>query len=111
VNWPARIIGPIARAGLTPAPLTGPLITMATARTAPMAMAAMPRGTRVSVATATTTRTSTKVATASAARTRPAETPAAGAGAPRAAIDLAWSPYKTQVTAAAAVAPANWAMT
>ena len=40
---PARIIGPIARAGLTPAPLTGPL----------------------------TTRTGTKVTTASAASTRP----------------------------------------
>ena len=47
-NCPVRIIGPIARAGLTPAPLTGPLITMATARAAPIAMAAMPRGTRVS---------------------------------------------------------------
>jgi hypothetical protein len=34
MNWPARIIGPIARAGLTPAPLTVPLITMATARAA-----------------------------------------------------------------------------
>src|SRR5271156_575961 len=110
-NWPVRIIGPIARAGLTPAPLTGPLITMATARAAPMAMAAMPRGTRVSVATATTTRTSTKVTTASAARTRPAGNPAAGGGAPRRAIDRAWSPYKPQVTAAAAVAPANWATT
>jgi hypothetical protein len=31
-NWPARIIGAIARAGLTPAPMTGPTITMATAR-------------------------------------------------------------------------------
>jgi hypothetical protein len=76
-----------------------------------MAMAAMPRGTRLSVATATTTRTSTKVTTASAARTRPADTPAAGAGAPRAAIDRAWSPYRPQVTAAAAVAPATWART
>ncbi len=88
-NWPARIIGPIARAGLTSAPLTGPLISMATASAAPMAMAAMPPGTRVSVATATTTRTSTNVTMASAAATRPAETPAAGAVAPRWAIDLA----------------------
>ncbi len=54
-----------------------------------MAMAAMPRGTRLSVATATTTRTSTKVTTASAAATHPAETPAAGIVAPRRAIDLA----------------------
>jgi hypothetical protein len=59
---------------------------MATARAAPMATAATPRGTRLSVATATTTRTSTKAATASAATTRPAETPAAGVVAPRRAI-------------------------
>ena len=34
---------------MTPAPLIGPLITMATASAAPMAMAAMPRGTQVPV--------------------------------------------------------------
>jgi DNA-binding CsgD family transcriptional regulator len=38
-NWPARIIGPIARAGLTPAPLIGPLITMATALPEPLSQA------------------------------------------------------------------------
>ena len=111
MSWPARIIGPIARAGLTPAPLTGPLTTMATASAAPMATAATPRGTWVSVATATTTTTSTKVTTASAASTHPAETPAAGTGAPRAAMARAWFPYRPHVTAAAAVAPANWART
>ena len=83
---------------------------MATASAAPMAVAAMPRGTRGSVATATTTRTSTKVTTASAASTRPADTPAAGTVATRWAMARAWSPYRPQVTAAAVIAPANWAM-
>ena len=39
------------------------------------------------------------------------ETPAAGAVAPRWAIVRAWSPYRPQVTVAAAVAPATWART
>jgi hypothetical protein len=40
--------------------------------------------------------------------TGPLITMAAGAGA---AIDRAWFPYGPQVTAAAVIAPANWART
>jgi hypothetical protein len=37
----------MALAGFTPAPLMGPLMRMAAASAAPMAMAAAPRGTRL----------------------------------------------------------------
>ena len=64
-------MGPMALAGFTPAPLMGPLMRMAAASAAPMATAAAPRGTLLSVVTAVITRTGTKVTTASEAKTRP----------------------------------------
>ena len=57
------------------------------------------------------TRISTNVTTASAAKTRPGPAPAAGYVAPSRARDRARLPYKSQMTAAAPIAPANWAGT
>src|SRR5260370_34861924 len=54
-------MGPMALAGFTPAPLRGPLMRMAAASVDPMAMAATPFGTRLSVVTEMITRTSANV--------------------------------------------------
>jgi hypothetical protein len=92
VNFPATIIGPMARAGFTPAPVSGPLMRMAAASAKPMAKAARPAGTLTLVATATTTTTRRNVTTASAPNARQAPTPLAGYVAPRLATVRALFP-------------------
>src|SRR6478735_11852535 len=104
VKVPATSIGPTDAAGLSPAPLTGPVKRIAAASAEPIDSAATAWDARSSVATATTTRMSTKVPTVSAAASCTKSVPAAGDGAPRWTAERAWSPYKAQTTAAAAAA-------